>query len=38
MVDNIGEGIDGQGLGGTIDMGGGAGGSVGEWKVDRRDK
>ena len=35
MVDDIKKGIDGQGLGGTI---GGAGGGVGEWKADRRER
>ena len=35
MADNMGEGINGWGLGGTI---GGVGGGVGEQKVDRRDR
>ena len=38
MVDNIGEEIGGQELGGIIGTGGWMGGGVGEWKVDRRDK
>ena len=37
MVDNIGEGIGGQGLGGTTGMDGWTGG-VGEQNADRRDK
>ena len=32
MVDNMGVGIGGQGLGGMM------GGGVGEWKADRRDR
>ena len=35
MVDNIGAGIDGQGLEGTID---GARGGVGEWNVDKEER
>ena len=35
VVDNMSEGIGGQGLGGTI---GGVGGGVGEWKADKRDR
>ena len=37
MVDDIGEGIGGHGLGGMTG-GGGGGGGVGEWKADRRDR
>ena len=37
-MDDIGEGIGGWGLGGTMGTGGWTGGGVGEWNVDRRDR
>ena len=38
MVDDMGEGIGGQGLGGTIGTGGWTSGCVGEQKADRGDR